>query len=272
MRSDYGPSEQLGLAKPGPALKGVLGTLFVIWVVFALALNWGGASEQLFLLFVGNPEAIVEGQLWRLVTPLFMHLPTGGIGHILMTLLGLYFLGHSLEEAWGARRFLSFLFWSGVLAYFVQFLAALVLPAYFRERLVPQEWFGAMPVVDAVAIAWALSFRGRTIRLFFVLPISARGLLLFVIGMNVLMVIAGALNFAGHVALFAGMGAGWLFGGSTPSPARRLLLGMRLKQLQAEHDRLEVQRKNRVKRSNLRVIDGGRSKEDSSPDDKTWLN
>src|SRR5690606_35722493 len=134
---------------------------FVVWIVFALALNWGGASEQLFLLFVGNPDAILGGELWRLVTPLFMHLPAG-IGHILMTLLGLYFLGHSLEEAWGPRRFLGFLFWSGVVAYGVQLLAALTLPAYFRERLVPREWFGAMPVVDAIAIAWALSFKGRT--------------------------------------------------------------------------------------------------------------
>src|SRR5690606_23392732 len=75
--------QQMGLPKPGPALKGVLLVLFVIWVVFALALNWGGASDQVFLLFVGNPEAIVQGQLWRLVTPLFMHLPSGGIGHIL---------------------------------------------------------------------------------------------------------------------------------------------------------------------------------------------
>src|SRR5690606_902245 len=149
------------------------------------------------------------------------------------------------------KRFLWFLFWSGVLAYAVQLFAAFALPAYFRERLVPNEWFGAMPVVDAVAIAWALSFKGRTIHLFFVLPISSRGLLLFVIGVNVLMLIAGALNYAGHAALFAGMGAGWLLGGGTPSPARRFFLNQRLKNLKASQDRLEQQRKRRVKQSNL---------------------
>jgi membrane associated rhomboid family serine protease len=240
--------------------------------MFALAINWGGASEQLFLLFVGNAEGLSSGQVWRLVTPLFMHLPQGNVSHIFFTLLGLYFLGSSLEEAWGSRRFLGFLLWSGVLAYGVQFLAALLLPPYFRDRLVPQDWFGATPVVDAIAIAWALSFKGRTIQLFFVLPVSSRGLLLFVVGANVLMVIAGAPNFAGHVALFAGMGAGWLLGGGSPSPARRLLLKLRLKHLKAEETRLKEQRKGRVERSNLRVIDGGRSKEDSSEDDKTWLN
>jgi hypothetical protein len=119
----------------------------------------------------------------------------------------------------------------------VQLVAALTLPAFFKQRLVPEFWFGAMPVVDAVAIAWALSFKGRTVHLFFVLPVGARGLLLFVIGMNILMVIAGALNLSGHVALFAGMGAGWFFGG-TPSPARRFLLKVRLAQLKAEERRV----------------------------------
>src|SRR5688572_11405392 len=217
-------SPSLGLPRPGPVLKGVLITLFLVWVTFALALNWGGASGQLFSLFVGNADAILSGQVWRLVTPLLMHMPTQVLSHIFTVLLGLYFLGHSLEESWGSRRFLSFLLLTGVLAYAVQFGAALLLPQFFRDRLVPEEWFGAMPVVDAVAIAWALSFKGRTVLLFFVLPVSSRGLLLMVIGMNVLMVIAGAGNFAGHVALFAGMGAGWLFGAGTPSPARRWLL------------------------------------------------
>lgn len=265
-------SPQLGLPRPGPVLKGALIVLFLVWVTFALALNWGGASGQLFSLFVGNADGILSGQLWRLVTPLVMHMPAQTISHIFTVLLGLYFLGHSLEESWGSRRFLGFLLLTGVLAYTVQFVAALVLPPYFRDRLVPEEWFGAMPVVDAVAIAWALSFKGRTVLLFFVLPVSSRGLLLMVIGMNVLMVIAGAGNFAGHVALFAGMGAGWLFGGGTPSPARRWLLKLRMKQLAGEQSKLKHERKGRVQRSSLRVIEGGRAKDDSSPDDKTWLN
>lgn len=279
MRNDQGPQQQLAFAKPGPALRWTLGILFSTWIVFALALNWGGASEQIFMLFVGDADGILAGELWRLVTPLFMHTPTGGIGHIVVTLLGLYFLGHSLEDSWGGRRFIRFLLLSGVIAYAVQLVAALTLPLYFKQRLVPEFWYGAMPVVDAIAIAWALSFKGRTVHLFFVLPISSRGLLLFVIGMNIIMVIAGAANVAGHVALFAGMGAGWLLGGGTPSPARRLLLKMRLAQLKAEERRVADARKQRVKRSNLRVIHGGRDDNgsDSAPDeargpDGKWLN
>lgn len=272
MRADSPQSEQLGLAKPGPALKGVLLTLFLIWVTFALALNWGGASEKLFLLFVGNADAILSGEVWRLVTPLFMHMPTQTISHIFSVLLGLYFLGNALEQSWGSRRFLSFLLLTGVLSYLVQFVAALVLPQFFRDKLIPSQWFGAMPVVDAVAIAWALSFKDKTVLLFFVLPVSSRGLLLLVIGMNVLMVIVDATNLAGHVALFAGMGFGWFLGGGTPSPARRWLLKLRLKHLATEQAKIKQERKGRVQKSSLRVIEGGRAKQDSSSDDKTWLN
>jgi membrane associated rhomboid family serine protease len=209
-----------------------------------------------------------------------MHQPKGGIGHIMVALLGLYFLGSSLEEAWGSRRFVRFLLLAGVLAYTVQFAAALVMPVSLGQKLLPPSgvWFGVIPVIDAIAVAWALSFKGRTVQLFFVLPVSSRGLLLFVIGINILMVIAGAPTLAGHVALFAGMGAGWLLGGGTPSPARRFLLKLRLAQLKAEERRVADERRQRVKRSNLRVIPGGRDDDsDSEPDDARgpdgkWLN
>ena len=142
-----------------------------------------------------------------------------------------------------------------------------------------RQSIAAVPTAEAhTFLGWALSFQGRTVHLFFVLPVSSRGLLLFVIGMNVLMVIAGALNLAGHVALFAGMGAGWLLGGGTPSPARRFLLKVKLAQLKAEERRVADERRQRVKKSNLRVIHGGRDDEaESTPDedrgpDGKWLN
>jgi hypothetical protein len=64
MRNDQGPEQQLAFAKPGPALRWVLGILFSIWVAFALALNWGGASDQIFMLFVGDPQRILSCGAW----------------------------------------------------------------------------------------------------------------------------------------------------------------------------------------------------------------
>ena len=48
----YEPSPRaLGLMKPGRALTGVMVALGAIWLMFAIAVNWGGATEDLFLLF-----------------------------------------------------------------------------------------------------------------------------------------------------------------------------------------------------------------------------
>lgn len=246
------------LPRPGKGLKAVLIGLLAVWLTFALAINWGGVSWDAFFLLAGNTEKIAEGQVWRLLTAPFLHMPSITIGHILAVLVGLYFLGASLESEWGTKRFLRFLLLSAVLAYTVQFLVSWALPARIAGRLAPEQYFGAVPAVEAVAIAWALSFKGRTVNLFLVLPISSRGLILFVIGMSVMLLIAGATPFSGHVSMFAGMAFGWLLGGGTPSPVRKLYLKFRLSRLENEAQKERSTRKKRAQSSGLRVIDGGR--------------
>jgi membrane associated rhomboid family serine protease len=259
-------STQVSLPRPGRGLTIVLVGLLAIWLMFAAALNWGGGSERLFLLFCGNTERILDGEIWRLFTAPLMHMPQGSIGHILMALLGLYFLSPSLEEMWGTGRFLRFLGMSALIAYGLQLVVGLVLYGSEPGKLVGSYWFGALPVVTAIAIAWALSFRGRTVRLMFVLPVSSRGLILFVVGMTLMYVIADARTPSGHIAPFGGMLAGFLLGGGTPSPLRRFYLKLRLAQLDSEAQRARTQRKQRVGQSSLRVLRGGRNDDDKGPD------
>lgn len=278
-----GELQPVGLPRPGKALRAVMFTLIAIWIAFAIGLNWGGASQELFLFFCGNTQRVQSGELWRLFTAPLMHLPTGGEGvwHILMTLLGFFFLAPSLEREWGRGRFLRFLFLVGVIAYGFQFLAELALPASVAAKLVPEYWFGATPIVEGIAIAWALSFRG-TVMLMFVLPVSSRGLIWFVVGATVLYTFAAATPTSGLIAPFGGMLAGWLLGGGTPSPLRRLWLKMRLAQLDAEARRESKAQKRRAARAGFKVIEGGRGRdsdpngEDSSPGgrgkDGRWLN
>ncbi|MBN1606323.1 MAG: rhomboid family intramembrane serine protease [Polyangiaceae bacterium] len=248
----------MSFPRPGRALWGAMIALLAIWLMFAAALNWGGASPELFYALCGNTDRLLAGQVWRLFTAPLMHVPTGSIGHIVFTLLGLFFLAPSLEESWGGARLLRFLCFSVLFAYALQVVAQLVVPASLGAKLVPGYWFGAAPAVEAVLIAFALTFRNRTVQLFFVLPVSSRGLILFAIGLSVLMLLAGAMGPSGLVAPFGGMVAGWLFGGGTPSPLRRWWLGLRLKQLDREASRTQPGRRRRPARnSGLRVIEGG---------------
>lgn len=256
-----------GLPRPGKALKGVLVGLLSIWLAFAVGINWAGVSPELFLLLCGNTERILSGEIWRLFTAPMMHLPSGGIGHILTAMIGIYFLGPSLEASWGSARMLRFLFFSGVIAYGVQMSLLLVLPASIAVKLAGDYWYGAVPVIEAIAIAWALSFKGQTVRLFFILPVSSTGLILFVVGFSFLYLVAGAQTPSGLLAPFGGMAAGWLLGGSTPSPLRRAYLKFKLAQIERETAQAHRTRRRRAKQSHLRVIEGGRDDAESKDDD-----
>lgn len=265
MPRGFGDAPAVGLPRPGPALRGVLIALLAVWLAFALGINWAGAPESLFYALAGSTERILRGEVWRLFTAPFLHIPSGSISHILTSLLGLYFLSPSLEQRWGSGRFLRFLGISAVFAYVFQMLLELALPATIAGRLVPAYWFGAEPVVSAVSIAWALSFRGRSINLMFVLPVSSRGLIVFVVLVNVMYLIAGAGGPDGLLAPFGGMLAGWLFGGGSPSPLRRAWLKLRLAQLDAEARREAASKKKRRAASGFQVIEGGKSDDESDP-------
>ncbi|MCB9586394.1 MAG: rhomboid family intramembrane serine protease [Polyangiaceae bacterium] len=262
-----------GLQMPGKALKGVLLALLAVNVAFAVAINYGGASAELFYALCGSTEKILHGQVWRLVTAPWMHEPSGNIGHLLFALIGLFFLTPQLETQWGTKRTLRFLFFAGLIAYTIQGVLELALPAQFSARLVPAYWYGAAPVIEAVAVAWALSFRGQTVRLFFVLPVTSGMLLGFVIAMSVLRVLWLSAAPEGLLSPFGGMFAGWLLGGGTPSPLRRAWLRFRLRQLDAQVEKDSSNRKKRVAKSSFRVIEGGRGKDDEGkgPDGR-WLN
>jgi len=267
---------QLGFPRPGKALMGLMLAVAAIWLMFAVSMNWGGASASLFLLLTGDAERIVHGEVWRLFTAPLLHTPRGGAGvnHLLMALLGLYFLGARLEERWGAGRFLRFVAFTSIGAYALQMLIELALPRSVAARLVGEQWYGLSPAIAGIAIAWALTFRGQVVRLFFVLPVSSGMLIAVVIGLGVLNLIAAEMPEEGLLAPFGGMLLGWLLGGSSPSPLRKAWLKLRLAQLDSEARRENAKRRPRPNPGGLRVIPGGRADDDDEgkgPDGR-WLN
>ena len=260
----------MGLPRPGKTLLFTMGVLLSIWIMFAVAINYAGLDQRAFLLFTGNTQAILHGEVWRLFTAGLMHLPAGpgAVSHILYALMGLYFLGPTLEARWGGRKMILFLLGSSVMGFAAQMLAEVLLPGSLSTALGQPYWFGSMGAVEAIAIAWALSNRGQTVRLFFVLPVTATGLLIFVIGFSVLMVLAGEKPHEGLVTPFGGMLAGYLFGAGNPTPGRRLLLKMRYFWIARRATRF------RSSQPRLRVIEGGETSQSrrKPPTDKRFLN
>ncbi|MDW7798987.1 rhomboid family intramembrane serine protease [Streptococcus canis] len=92
--------------------------LAITTVVFmAMQLIYGplATSSQAVYQFGGMLGLVVKvmpNQLWRLVTPIFIHI---GWGHFFVNALTLYFVGRMAEEIWGSRRFLSLYVFSGIM-------------------------------------------------------------------------------------------------------------------------------------------------------------
>ena len=114
---------------PGSRLTPLTLTLIVICVIIALSSSFGRDMEAILPFLVSQqpgsqmPE-ILSGELWRLITPIFIHF---GVIHILFNSLWLYDLGTTIEQLKGAPHLglligftgvssnLAEYFWSGPL-------------------------------------------------------------------------------------------------------------------------------------------------------------
>ncbi|EGL81714.1 Rhomboid family protein [Caldalkalibacillus thermarum TA2.A1] len=89
-------------------------SFLVINVFIFMFLEWVGSStDPQTLITYGakwNP-LIIEGEYWRLVTPMFLHI---GIWHLMFNSLALYFLGGAVERIFGSFRFLWIYMFAGI--------------------------------------------------------------------------------------------------------------------------------------------------------------
>jgi membrane associated rhomboid family serine protease len=148
-----------------------------------------------FMSWTGfSGELVWKGQLWRLVTYLFVEAdPLSFLFGILM----MYWFGRDLCDSWGPARFVAFYLGLGVSAALVTCLVGrFALPL---ANLMPH--FGNMPVADGLVIAWALRFPERVVNLYFVLQVSGRSLIVATIGLTVILAIYSGLSvFIPHFA------------------------------------------------------------------------
>jgi membrane associated rhomboid family serine protease len=75
--------------------------------------NQMGGPSPVTLQYCGGKSTglIQKGQIWRLITPVFLH---GGLLHLVMNTLFTLQLGFTLELRWGIRRFIAVYFVAGL--------------------------------------------------------------------------------------------------------------------------------------------------------------
>lgn len=258
------PQMSFGMPRPGKAVLGMMIAMTAIWILFAVGINWLHVGDEVFALLIGSGEGLRHGHLWVFFTaPVIHHFKMPG--SLLMPLFGLFFFGTTLEDRWGPKKMLAFLFGSAAFAFLVQVGVGAIVP-----QLKSSVWFGSLGMTEAVAVAWALNNRNATVRLFFVLPVSGTMLLVFIFVASLFSVLALTPPTEGLVTPFGGMLAGWLFGDT--SPLRRFVLQLRLRRLQKETEALrtgQAAARRRAAGPPLRIIHGGG---DTPPKDKRYLN
>ncbi|WP_052728316.1 rhomboid family intramembrane serine protease [Domibacillus tundrae] len=90
----------------------------IMFLVMTLA---GGSTNTEVLIQFGAKFnlLILEGEWWRFVTPMFLHI---GLLHLLMNSLALYYLGIAVEQIYGRLRFLWIYLFSGFTGSLLSFL------------------------------------------------------------------------------------------------------------------------------------------------------
>jgi membrane associated rhomboid family serine protease len=159
----------------------------------------------IFSYFELSRTGIEHGYVWQFVTYQFMH---AGWLHLILNSWAILIFGNELEQALGARRYLTLVFSSGIVGGVFQVLVAMAWP-----------WFDG-PVVGASACAFGLvaAFatlypeQELTMLLFFVIPIRLRAKTLLLGSIVIALVgIVFPWDNVANAAHLGGMAMGWFY-------------------------------------------------------------
>lgn len=180
--------------------------------VWLIAITCGVFFGQMFsgmlkspLVEIGeyNPERILAGEVWRLLTSVFLH---ADLLHLFFNMFVLHWAGLRLEEMRGAREFTIFYLTSGV-------CANLIYLATYVAGLSPfTTAVGASGAVVAVLVVFACYFPRQRLLLFFVIPIPAWGLVILFVALNLYGAVGGNGPFVGKDVAFIVHLGGAVFG------------------------------------------------------------
>ena len=193
----YAPQMRISWPKITPVVKWLLIINIGVFLAAITIKPLGVFIYQWFELDPRWPQAL---QLWRLISYQFLHDP-GFVLHIFFNMLGLFFLGPTLESHWGGKRFLSFYLGCGVAgALFYYFLVAVkFLPAI--------SMIGASGAILGMLAACAILFPHFVVFIF-IFPVPIRIAAIGFTALYFLLVVTKADNAGGNAAHLAGMAAG----------------------------------------------------------------
>lgn len=150
------------------------------------------------------PSNVVHGQLWELVTYMFLH-SLGSFWHILINMLMLYMFGADLERTWGTERFLRYYFFCGAGA------GVCVVIGNYLNGTPNATTIGASGAIYGLLLAFGMLYPDRQILFSFLFPIPAKYFVMIIGGIAFLSTIGSSGGGVSHVAHLGGMLFGFLY-------------------------------------------------------------
>ena len=92
-------------------------------LVYLLDMFGAGGVPVASNLLSFSAAAILQGQVWRIITFIFVPMSGQNIIFFALTLYLYYFIGNALEREWGSNKFTIFYFFGVILNILVGFLA-----------------------------------------------------------------------------------------------------------------------------------------------------
>ncbi|MBT2656652.1 rhomboid family intramembrane serine protease [Bacillus sp. ISL-18] len=169
-----------------------------------LEINGGSTNTSTLIKYGAKVNALIDqGEWWRFITPIFLHI---GFLHLLTNTLALYFLGTTVERIFGKSRFFIIYLFAGFTGFIASFLYSSNLSAGASGAIF--GCFGALLYFGAMYPK--LFFRTMGLNILVVLGIN------LVFGFSV-----SGIDNAGHLG---GLAGGFLAAGVTHFPKRKKLL------------------------------------------------
>ncbi|MBX9578780.1 MAG: rhomboid family intramembrane serine protease [Gemmataceae bacterium] len=182
-----------------------------VWLIAVTCAAWVAQLATLRLpgggvtgAFIYDPDLVRRGEVWRLLTPVFLHDPRSPF-HLFFNMLVLYWAGSRLEDRYGGREFLLFYLAAGLFAGVVDFLVELA------GQTPPARALGASGAVTAVLVLYACHYPRQQILLFFVIPMPVWLVVVLYVGLDAIGAFGGRQDGIGYVAHLAGALFGLLY-------------------------------------------------------------
>ena len=189
--------------EPGRVISPTILILIINVLVYLLEVSGGSTSHRIFQEYGAvSLEGIQRGFVWQLLTYQFMH---GGLMHLLLNSIGLYFFGRYMEMMIGHRTFIKLYLLSGIAGGVLQLLLGLVAERFAAPMV------GASAGICGLVAAFSLLSPNSTIFISFIIPLRAKYVLPLTIGISVVMILIPSNDRVAHGAHLGGTLFGYAY-------------------------------------------------------------